>query len=128
MTRVVFSAGYILLIEADVCHSSDTREKLYIPVAFGSSLFSPNQLNFSIYVKESFNVYFAFEAFGHYVWGVTDKPILVLPDNKNVTRVFQAKQLLDGLWNALAYVQAFKFQLGHFPGKWPCQLSLPNLC
>ena len=82
------AAGYILLIEDEVCHSIDKREKLYAPVAFGSRLFSPNQLKFSIYVKKSFNVYFAFEAFGHYVWGVTDKPIIVLTDNKSVTRVF----------------------------------------
>ena len=111
-----FAAGHILLIEDYHCHSSNKNEKSYDPVAFGSRLFPYNQLKFSTYVKEFLIVYFAFEAFEPYVWRITDKPIIVLTDNKSFTRLFQAKQLPGNLWNALDYVPAFKFQSGHMPG------------
>ena len=71
----------------------------------------------SIFVKEFWSVYFAFEAFEHYIWGVTSKPIIVLTDNKSVSRFFQAKRLPTNIWNAVDYVLSFHFMLGHIPGK-----------
>ena len=59
---------------------------------------------FSIYVNEFLSLYCAFKSFEHYVWGVNDKPVLVLSDNKSVLRLFQAKHLLGSLWKSLVYV------------------------
>ena len=112
-----YAAGYILLIEDYHDHSNTPTEKSYAPVAFGSHLFSPNQLKHSIYVKEFLSVYLAFETFEHYLWGVSNKPIVVLTDNKSVTKIFQAKFIPGNLWNAVDYILSFNFVIGHIPGK-----------
>ena len=70
-----YAAGFILLIE-DYHENAD--EKSYAPVAFGSHLFSPAELKFSIYVKEFLSIKLAIESFEHYIWGVSNKPIIVL--------------------------------------------------
>ena len=62
-------------------------------------------------------VQYAFETYEHYIWGVSSKPIIVLTDNKSVTRFFQAKKLPGNLWNSVDYVLNFRFVLGHIPGK-----------
>ena len=110
-----FATEYILIGDYH-CHSSKKNEKSYAPVAFGSRLFLPNQLKFSIYVNEFLIVYFAFEAFEHYVWGVTDKPVIVLRVN-SFTRLFPAKQLLGNFWRVLDYELAFKIFAVFFPVK-----------
>ena len=112
-----YVAGYILLIEDYHDHSLNPNEKTYAPVAFGSHLFSPAHLKHSIFVKEFLSVYFAFEAFEHYIWGVTSNPIIVLTDNKSVSRFFQAKRLPTNIWNAVDYVLSFRFVLRHIQGK-----------
>ena len=112
-----YAAGYFLLIEDYHDHSLNPNEKTYVPVAFGSHLFSPAHLKHSIFVKEFLSVYFAFEAFEHYIWGVTSNPIINLTDNKSVSRFFQAKRLPTNIWNAVDYVLSFRFLLGHIPGK-----------
>ena len=80
-------------------------------------MFSPAQLKRSVYAKEILSIQLAFETFEHYVWGVSDKPILVLTDNKSVTRFFQTKKMPGNLWNAVDCVLSFNFVLGHFLGK-----------
>ena len=111
-----YAAGFVFLIE-DYSIPNNTTSKSYAPVAFGSLLFSPAQLKHSIYVKEFLSVQYAFETFEHYIWGVSNKPIIVLTDNKIVTRFFQAKRLPGKLWNTVDYVLSFNFVLGHIPGK-----------
>ena len=73
-----YAAGSILVIEDYHDYSNKPLEKSYAPVAFGSHFFSSNQLNHSTYVKEFLSVYLAFETFEHYLWGVSNKPIIVL--------------------------------------------------
>ena len=80
-------------------------------------MFSPAQLKHSIYAKEFLEIYLAFESFEHYIWGVSTKPVIVLKDNKSVTRFFQTKKLPGNLWNAVDYVLSFNFVLGHISGK-----------
>ena len=106
-----YAAGFVLLIE-DYSIPNNTTSKSYAPVAFGSHLFSPAQLKHSIYVKEFLSVQYAFETFEHYItllWGVSNKPIIVLTENKSVTRFFQTKRLPGKLWNAVDYVLSFNF-------------------
>ena len=110
-----YAAGYVLRIEDYHNHSLNPNEKTYAPVAFGSHLFLP--AHHSIFVKEFLSVNFAFEAFEHYFWGVTSNPIIVLTDNKSVSRFFQAKKLPTNIWNAVDYVFSLRFLLGHIPGK-----------
>ena len=68
-------------------------------------------------MKEFLSFKLAFESFEHYICGVLNKPIIVLSDNKSVTRFFQTKILPGNLWNAVDYVLSFNFTLGHIPGK-----------
>ena len=111
-----YAAGFVLLIE-DYTIPEETTSKPYTRVAFGSHLFSPAQLKHSIYVKEFLCVQYAYETYEHYIWGVSNKPMIVLIDNKSVSRFFQAKWLPGKLWNADDYVLSFNFVLGHFSSK-----------
>ena len=111
-----YAAGFVLLIE-DYTIPNKTTSKSYARVAFCSQLFSPAQLKHSIYVKEFLCVQYAIETYEHYIWGVSNKPMIVLTDNKSVTRFFQAKWLPGENWKAVDYVLSFNFVLCHIPSK-----------
>ena len=49
-------------------------------------------------------------------WG-TPKPVIILTDNKSVTRFFQTKIIPPTLWNACDYVMQYSFTIAHIPGK-----------
>ena len=70
----------------------------------------------SIYAKELLVIYYAFKEFGHIFWG-TPKPIIILTDNKSVTRFFQTEITPPPLWNACDYVIQFDFIIAQIPGK-----------
>ena len=70
----------------------------------------------SIYAKEFLAIYYAFKEFGHIFWG-TPKPVIILTDNKSVTRFFQTKIIPPPLWNACDFVIQFNFIIAHIPGK-----------
>ena len=70
----------------------------------------------SIYAKEFLAIFFAFKEFGHIFWGPL-KPVIILTDNKSVTRFFQTKIIPPTLWNACDYVIQFSFTIAHIPGK-----------
>ena len=65
----------------------------------------------SIYAKEFLAIYYAFKEFGHIFWG-TPKPVIILTDNKSVTRFFQTKII-----HACGFVIQFNFTIAHIPGK-----------
>ena len=111
-----YAAGFVLLIE-DYSIPNNTTSKSYAPVAFGSHLFSPAQLKHTIYVKEFLSVQYGFKTLEHYIWGVSNKPIIVFTDNKSETRLIQAKRPPGKLWNAVDCVLSFKLVFGHLPGK-----------
>ena len=70
----------------------------------------------SIYAKEFLAIYFAFMEYSHILWGST-KPIIVLTDNKSVTRFFQTKMIPPSLWNACDFVLQFHFKIAIVPGR-----------
>ena len=43
--------------------------------------------------------------------------MIILTDNKTVTRFFQTKIIPPTLWNACDYVMQFNFTIAHIPGK-----------
>ena len=110
------AAGYAVLIEDDPLEKYTSTRKAFAPVAYGSKTFSPTQLKMSIYAKEFLAIFFAFKEFGHIFWG-TPKPVIILTDNKSVTRFFQTKIIPPTLWNACDYVIQFNFTIAHIPGK-----------
>ena len=117
MTDASFSAaGYAVLIEDDPLEKYTSTRKAYAPVAYGSKTFSPTQLKMSIYAKDFLAIFFAFKEFGHIFWG-TPKPVIILTDNKSVTRFFQTKIITPTLWNACDYVIQFNFTIAHIAGK-----------
>ena len=117
MTDANFSAaGYAVLIEDDPLEKYTSTRKAFAPVAYGSKAFSPTQLKMSIYAKELIAIFFAFKEFGHIFWG-TPKLVIILTDNKTVTRFFQTKIFPPALWKACDYVIQFNFTIAHIPGK-----------
>ena len=117
MTYASFStAGYAVLIEDDPLEKYTSTRKAFARVAYGSKTFSPTQLKMSIYAKEFLAIIFAFKEFGHIFWG-TPKPVIILTDNKSVTRFFQTKSIPPILGNACDYVIQFNFTIAHIPGK-----------
>ena len=117
MTDASFTAaGYAILTEDDQNQKFSSAKKSYAPIAFGSKTFIPSQLKMSIYAKEFLAIYYAFKEFGHIFWG-TPKPVIILTDNKLVTRFFQTKIIPLRLWNACDFVIQFNFTVAHIPGK-----------
>ena len=113
MTDASFrSAGYALMVEDNPDQKIQSKRKTYAPVAFGSKIFSPAQLKVSIYSKKILAIYMAFLDFVHILWEAT-KPLIVLTDNKSVTRFFQTKAIPPALWNACDYVLKFNFKITH---------------
>ena len=49
-------------------------------------------MSLTVYAKEFLTMHFAFDEFGHVLWGVK-KPITVMTDNKAPSRFFQAKKI-----------------------------------
>ena len=111
-----YAAGYVLMIEDYIADQSGKTYKTYVPVSFGSKIFTPTYLKLSIHAKEFLAVHFAFDTFAHILWGST-KPVLVLTDNRSLTRFFQAKTIPSSLWTCVDHVLNFNFVLGHIPGK-----------
>ena len=111
-----YAAGYVLMIEDYITDQSGKTYKTYVPVSFGSKIFTPTYLKLSIYAKEFLAVHFAFDTFAHILWGSTNS-VLVLTDNRSLTRFFQAKTIPSSLWTCVDHVLNFNFVLGHIPGK-----------
>ena len=109
----------VLMIEDYITEKTANPKSIanYAPVSFGSKLFSASQLKMSIYAKEFLAVYYAFDCFAHLLWGITEKPIIVLTDNKSLTRFFQAKTLPAPMLNCIDRILAFKWVIGHIQGK-----------
>jgi hypothetical protein len=80
-----YAAGYVLMIEDYADDKNGKQVKSYAPVSFGSKVFTPAQLKLSIYAKEFLAVHYAFDTFVHILWGTSEKPVLVLTDNKSLT-------------------------------------------
>ena len=110
------AAGYAVLIEDDPLEKYTPTRKTFAPVPYGSKTFSPTQLKMSIYAKEFSAIFFAFKEFGHIFWG-TPKPVIILTDNKTVTRFVQTIIFPPTLWNACDDVIQFNFTIAHIPGK-----------
>ena len=116
MTDASFgAAGYAVLIEDDLNQKFSSLRKSYAPVAYGSKTFTTAQIKMSIHAKEYLAIYFAFKEFGHIFWGAP-KPVIILTDNKAVTRFFQTKIVPPALWNGCNYVIQFRFVIAQIPG------------
>ena len=103
------------MIEDNLDQKIQSEQKTYALVAFGSKIFSPAQINLSIYSKEFLAIYMAFLELAHILWEAT-KPTIVLTDNKSVNRFFQTKAIPPALWNACDYVLQFNFKIAHIAG------------
>ena len=104
------------MIEDYVKPPNKKDRKTYAPVAFGSRLFSLSQLKFSTYYKEFLGLYFALDHFSHFIWG-TEKPVIVLTDNKSLTQCFQAKTIPPFLWNCLDRLLSYNLVIAYIPGR-----------
>ena len=103
------SAGYALMIEDYPDQKIQSKGKTYAPVVFGSKIFSPAQLQMSIYSKEFLATYMAFLEFA-------TKPTIFLTDNKSVRRFVQTKAIPSALCNACDYVLQINFKIAHIAG------------
>ena len=115
MTDASFgAAGFAVLIEDDPNQKFPSISKSYAPVAYGSKTFTPSQIKMSNYAKNSLAIYFAFKKFVHLLWGAP-KPVIILTDNKALTRFFQTKIVPPAPWNACDYVIQVSFVIAHIP-------------
>ena len=95
MTDASFAAaGYAVLVEDDPNQKFTSLRKSYAPVANGSKTFTPARIKMSIYVEEFLTIYFAFKEIRQIFWGAP-KLVIILTDNKAVTRFFQRKVYLQ---------------------------------
>ena len=91
-----YVAGYVLMIEDYTVNDMSDETKIYAPVTFGLKIFQ-KQINLSSQSMQ--------------------KPVLILNDNRSVTRFRQTKKIPTALRNALNHVLSFHTILGHIPGK-----------
>ena len=110
-----YAAGFVLMVEDKIITKKGKEITQFAPVAFGSKKFEPAQLRLSIFAKDFLAVYLGFMAFKHILWGVADKPILVLTDNVALSRFFQAKTVPETLCNYVDQVLQFKWTIGSHP-------------
>ena len=110
------AAGYAILTEDDPNQKYTSVKKSYAPIAYGSKTFTPSQLKMLMYAKEFLAIYYAFKEFGHICWG-TPQPVIIITDNKSVTRSFQTEITPPPLWNACDFVIQYNFIIAHIPGK-----------
>ena len=111
-----YGAGFVLMIEDYVKDQKAKERKTYAPVAFGTKLFNEAQLKFSTYYKEFLGLYFALDHFSHFIWG-TEKPVIILTDNKSLVQFFQSKTIPPSLWNLLDRLLSFNLVIAHIPGR-----------
>ena len=117
------AAGYAVLIEYDPFEKYTSTSKAFDPVAYGSKTFSPTQLKMSIYAKQFLALFFAFKVLGHIPRG-TPKPVIILTDNKTVTKVFQTRIIQPTLWNACDYNIQINFTIAQVLAKTIRQLII----
>ena len=108
------AAGYAVLIQDGPNQKFTSNRKSYTPVAYGTNIFIPAQIKRSIHAKKLLAIHFPFKEFGHITWGAP-KPVIILTDNKAVTKFFQMKIVPPALWNACDYVIQFVFVMAHIP-------------
>ena len=110
-----YQAGFVLMItDYKKIENTGKETKIYAPFSFGSKLFNAAQLKLSIFCIDFLAVYFALEDFAQYIW-VREKPVLVLTENRSLTKCFQAKMAPAALWNLTDRVLSFKILVGHIP-------------
>ena len=116
MTDASFrSAGYALMIEDNPDQKIQFRKENVRTCRVWIKIFSPAQLKMLIYSKDFLAIYMAFLEFAHILWEAP-KPMIVLTDNKSVTRFFQTKAIPPSSWNACDYVLQFNFKIAHIAG------------
>ena len=72
MTDASFrTAGYDLMTKNTPDQKKESKWKTYVPVTFGSKIFSPAQFKMSTYSKENFSFYMASLEFVHILWEAT---------------------------------------------------------
>ena len=103
------AAGYVLLIED---YADPSAKQTYDPVTFGSKKFQGGQMSLTMYAKKFLAMRFAFDEFGHILWGAK-KPIINMTDNKALTRFFQAKHITPhfGLFATKLFSSMFYYHM-----------------
>ena len=104
------------MIEVYVENNKGETVKSYAPVCFGSKVFNTAQLKVSMYCQEFLSLYFALDTFSHFISG-SEKSVLLLTDNKSLTRFFQAETIPPSLSNYVDRVPAFNIVVTHIPGQ-----------
>ena len=100
------AAGYVSLIED---YADPSVKQAYAPVTFGYKEFHGVQMSLTLYAKEFLALHFAFEKFGHILWGATI--------NKALTRIFRKKHIPSSLWKFVIRLCSF-FSLSSRTRSW----------
>ena len=87
----------------------------FVPVAFGSKIFSCAQFKMSNYPKENLAIYMAFLKLAH-ILREASKRTNVLTNIESVSPFFQTEEISPSLWNACDYLLQLNFKLAHMAG------------
>ena len=116
MTDAIFrSADNALMIEDNPHKKIRSKRKTFATVAFWSKIFTPKKIKMSIHSKQIMAIYMVLLEFAHILWEAS-KPMIVLTDNKFVTRFFQTKAIPPYLCNPYDYLLQFNFKIAHVAG------------
>ena len=83
---------------------------------FFQGIFNSAQPKILVYAKDFLVLHFALDNYAPVNWGV-EKPLLILTDNKNHTRILLAKRVPVSLWNEVYHILTFNFALGNIQGR-----------
>ena len=117
------ATGYVLLIE-DYSEPQSGSLKKYALDASGSKKFQGGQISLTMYGEYFVAMHSAFDKFGRILWGAK-KPIIVMTDNKALTRFVQAKHIPPSLWNFCDQTVQFNFIMAQVP-LFQCWVTPPH--
>ena len=114
MTDASFgAAGYAVLIEDDPSQKFTSILKSTGRLRFKNLHPSPDR---DVHIRKGSSCNLLhIQRIWAYFWGAP-KPVIILTDNKAVTRFFQTKIVPPALWNACDYVNQFNFVIAHILG------------
>ena len=115
MTDAKFrKAGFALVIEDNPDGRTQSKRRIFAPVAFGSKIFH-RTTNDVVLLEKTLAIYMPFLEFANSLCEAT-KPNIVPTGNISVTRLFQTEAVLLSLSNACDYVMQFNLKIAHITG------------
>jgi RNase H-like domain found in reverse transcriptase/Chromo (CHRromatin Organisation MOdifier) domain len=93
-------------------YTSSDQTTIHQPIGFASHKYSGSAINWDVYKKEAYALYYAVMQFSYYLRG---KEFLLETDHRNLIWLESSQVPIVIRWRVL--LQAFQFSIRHIPGK-----------